>query len=118
MLWYPVGWTGGVSCSSSSWPRRCAAGRYTLADFAEFRLESRVVRRFSSVLVVGIGWLYLMPQFQGAGLSWARWPDQRWVGGVLVAVVVLVNVMSGGMRSITFVQAFQYWLSHRACSCR
>ena len=28
----------------------------------------------------------------------------------MVAVVVLVNVLSGGMRSITFVQAFQYWL--------
>jgi cation/acetate symporter len=27
-----------------------------------------------------------------------------------VALVVLVNVLSGGMRSITFVQAFQYWL--------
>ena len=29
---------------------------------------------------------------------------------MIVAVVVLVNVASGGMRSITFVQAFQYWL--------
>ena len=27
-----------------------------------------------------------------------------------MAVVVLANVTSGGMRSITFVQAFQYWL--------
>src|SRR5512139_2228078 len=35
---------------------------------------------------------------------------EPWVGGSIVAVVVLVNVMSGGMRSITFVQAFQYWL--------
>ena len=24
--------------------------------------------------------------------------------------MVLINVLSGGMRSITFVQAFQYWL--------
>ena len=29
---------------------------------------------------------------------------------MIVAVVVLVSVGSGGMRSITFVQAFQYWL--------
>ena len=28
----------------------------------------------------------------------------------MVAVVVVVNVVAGGMRSITFVQAFQYWL--------
>jgi len=32
------------------------------------------------------------------------------LGAVVVAVVVLANVSSGGMRSITFVQAFQYWL--------
>ena len=31
-------------------------------------------------------------------------------GGLVVAVVVLLNVLSGGMRRITFVQAFQYWL--------
>ena len=41
---------------------------------------------------------------------------------MVVAVVVLVNVFSGGMRSITFVQAFQYWLKLTAllvpvCSC-
>lgn len=35
-------------------------------------------------------------------------PD--WFGGVLVAVVVVATVAAGGMRSITFVQAFQYWL--------
>jgi Na+(H+)/acetate symporter ActP len=35
-------------------------------------------------------------------------PD--WLGGVIVAVVVTATVAAGGMRSITFVQAFQYWL--------
>src|SRR5690606_40025313 len=34
-------------------------------------------------------------------------PD--WLGGVSVAVVVTAIVAAGGMRSITFVQAFQYW---------
>jgi Na+(H+)/acetate symporter ActP len=29
---------------------------------------------------------------------------------VSIAVIVLVGVLAGGMRSITFVQAFQYWL--------
>jgi cation/acetate symporter len=60
---------------------------------------------------VGIGWLYLMPQFQGAGLSLGTVAGTHpWVGGVVVGSVVLVNVFFGGMRSITFVQAFQYWL--------
>ena len=112
MLWYPVGWTAGylILLVLVAAPLR-RSGAYTLPDFAEGRLESRAVRRLSSLLVVAIGWLYLMPQFQGAGLSLGTVTGtEPWVGGVLVATVVLVNVLSGGMRSITFVQAFQYWL--------
>lgn len=33
-----------------------------------------------------------------------------WLGDVLVATVVTAAVAAGGMRSITFVQVFQYWL--------
>ncbi len=33
-----------------------------------------------------------------------------WVGSLVVALVVLASVSPGGMRSITFVQAFQFWL--------
>ncbi|MFE3449895.1 cation acetate symporter [Nonomuraea sp. NPDC059194] len=112
MLWLPVGWTGGylVLLVLVSAPLR-RSGAYTLPDFAESRLESMAVRRTASVLVVLLGWLYLMPQFQSAGIvlrAITGAPD--WVGGLLVAVVVAVNVLSGGMRSITFVQAFQYWI--------
>ncbi|MEV0383670.1 cation acetate symporter [Nonomuraea sp. NPDC050643] len=112
MLWLPVGWTGGylVLLVLVSAPLR-RSGAYTLPDFAEARLESMAVRRTASVLVVLIGWLYLMPQFQSAGLVLRTITGAPvWVGGLLVAVVVAVNVLSGGMRSITFVQAFQYWL--------
>ncbi|MDP3969987.1 MAG: cation acetate symporter [Nocardioides sp.] len=112
MLWYPVGWTAGylVLLVLVAAPLR-RSGAYTLPDFAETRLESRVVRRVSSLLVVAIGWLYLMPQFQGAGIALASVTGaSTWVGGVLVATVVMVNVLTGGMRSVTFVQAFQYWL--------
>ncbi len=55
--------------------------------------------------------LYLVPQFQGAGLTLnilLGVPD--WVGVAVVGVIVIANVVGGGMRSITFVQAFQYWL--------
>ncbi|MGA8258277.1 MAG: cation acetate symporter, partial [Nocardioides sp.] len=112
MLWYPVGWTAGylVLLVLVAAPLR-RSGAYTLPDFAEARLGSRGVRNLCSVLVVAIGWLYLVPQFEGAGLTLAAAIDApRWVGPVVVAAVVLVNVGSGGMRSITFVQAFQYWL--------
>ncbi|RYP87265.1 cation acetate symporter [Nocardioides guangzhouensis] len=112
MLWYPVGWTAGylVLLVLVAAPLR-RSGAYTLPDFAEARLASPRVRAASSLLVVAIGWLYLLPQFQGAGLVMeAAIGAPQWLGAVVVAVVVLVNVISGGMRSITFVQAFQYWL--------
>lgn len=112
MLWYPVGWTAGylVLLALVAAPLR-RSGAYTLPDFAEARLASGRVRAVSALLVVTIGWLYLLPQFQGAGLTLAVVTGApSWLGGPVVAVVVLVGVASGGMRSITFVQAFQYWL--------
>ncbi|MEI2810179.1 MAG: cation acetate symporter [Nocardioides sp.] len=112
MLWYPVGWTAGylMLLVLVAAPLR-RSGAYTLPDFAEARLGSRRVRAACSLLVVGIGWLYLIPQFQGAGLTLRLATDlPAWVGGLIVAAVVLVNVLAGGMRSVTFVQAFQYWL--------
>ncbi|KIF77947.1 transporter [Streptomyces sp. 150FB] len=112
MLWYPVGYTAGylVLLVFVAAPLR-RSGAYTLPDFAEGRLESLAVRRLVSVLVVGAGWLYLVPQLQGAGLTLTTLTGAPyWFGGVLVALVVVVSVAAGGMRSITFVQAFQYWL--------
>ena len=112
MLWFPVGYTVGylVLLVLVAAPLR-RSGAYTLPDFAEMRTGSVRLRRASSVLVVVIGWLYLLPQFQGAGITLRAltgWP--LWVGPVVVAVVVGVTVAAGGMRSITVVQAFQYWL--------
>ncbi len=112
MLWFPVGYTAGylVLLVLVAAPLR-RSGAYTLPDFAEARTESRTVRRIASVLVVTIGWLYLLPQFVGAGLTVGLATGAPgWVGGLLVAVVVVFSVATGGMRSITFVQAFQYWL--------
>ena len=61
--------------------------------------------------MVAIGLLYLIPQFQGAGLTLRTLTGApSWVGQVAVAVVVCLNVLPGGMRSVTLVQAFHYWL--------
>lgn len=112
MLWYPIGWTAGylLLLVFVAAPLR-RSGAYTIPDFAQVRLQSIAVRRVSSTLVVAIGWLYLLPQFQGAGLTLQTvLGSPRWVGTVLVAAIVTINVVLGGMRSITFVQAFQYWL--------
>ena len=78
MLWYPVGWTAGylVLLVLVAAPlRRC--GAYTLPDFAEARLGHAGSARLCSVLVVAIGWLYLLPQFQGAGLTLTLAIDAR-----------------------------------------
>ncbi|MEV6117504.1 cation acetate symporter [Streptomyces sp. NPDC052109] len=112
MLWFPIGYTAGflVLLAFVAAPLR-RSGAYTLPDFAEARLESRAVRRIAGVLVVGIGWLYLLPQLRGAGLTLRLLTGAPgWLGGLVVAAVVTGAVAAGGMRSITFVQAFQYWL--------
>ncbi|MFL6137717.1 MAG: cation acetate symporter [Frankiaceae bacterium] len=116
MLWYPVGFVAGyvVLLLLVAAPLR-RSGAYTLPDFAEMRLRSRAVRSVAAVLVVLIGWLYLLPQLQGAGLTLRTVTGApRWAGPVLVACVVGANVSAGGMRGITFVQAFQFWLKMTA----
>ena len=112
MLWYPIGYTAGYLALLVlvAAPLR-RSGAYTLPDFAEDRLGSQAVRRASSVLVVLIGWLYLVPQLQGAGLTLLTSTGApSWAGGLVVCGVVLLTVLFGGMRSITFAQAFQFWL--------
>ncbi|MDC5698674.1 cation acetate symporter [Intrasporangium calvum] len=112
MLWLPVGWTAGylLLLVFVAAPLR-RSGAYTLPDFAQLRVESSKARHVASLLVVGIGMLYLIPQFQGAGLTLRTLTGAPlWVGQVVVAIIVSLNVLPGGMRSVTLVQAFHYWL--------
>ncbi|MDG3009133.1 cation acetate symporter [Rhodococcus sp. D2-41] len=116
MLWYPVGYTAGylILLAVVSAPLR-RSGAYTLPDFAEIRLGRGPIRIVSSVLVVVIGVLYLVPQLQGAGLTLATQTGApRWLGGLVVCAVVLVVAAIGGMRSITFAQGVQFWLKFLA----
>ncbi len=111
-LWYPVGFTAGylgLLLFVSAPLRR--SGAYTVPDFAEFRLDSPRVRRVAMLVVVTVCIFYLVPQYQGAGLALkALLGVPVWVGPLAVGGIVIANVVGGGMRSITFVQAFQYWL--------
>ncbi|WP_394553391.1 cation acetate symporter [Agromyces sp. MMS24-JH15] len=111
-LWFPIGYTAGylMLLLFVAAPLR-RSGAYTIPDFTEARLGSRWVRRVTSVLVIVIGWFYIVPQLQGAALTVRITTGlPAWAGSVAVAVIVAVVVAAGGMRSITFVQAFQYWL--------
>ncbi|HWD05046.1 MAG TPA: cation acetate symporter [Amycolatopsis sp.] len=116
--WYPIGFTAGYLALMLfvAAPLR-RSGAYTLPDFVEARLGSLGLRRFATAFVVFIGILYMVPQLQGAGLTLASiLPVPAWVGAVVVTVLVAVNVIAGGMRAITVVQAFQYWLKLFAIS--
>lgn len=111
-LWYPIGFTAGylgLLLFVAAPLRR--SGAYTVPDFAEFRLGSQRLRTLAMLVVVVICALYLVPQFQGAGLTLnILLGVPGWVGAAVVGLIVIANVVGGGMRSITFVQAFQYWL--------
>jgi Na+(H+)/acetate symporter ActP len=111
-LWYPVGYTAGylsLLLFVAAPLRR--SGAYTVPDFAELRLRSPALRHLCSLFVLVIGWLYLLPQLQGAGLTVNIVTGLPvWLGAVAAGVIVVATVAFGGMRSVTFVQAFQYWL--------
>lgn len=111
-LWYPVGFTAGylgLLLFVAAPLRR--SGAYTVPDFAEFRLGSARLRKVSMLVVVVICVFYLVPQYQGAGLALKTLLGVPvWIGPLVVGGIVIANVVAGGMRSITFVQAFQYWL--------
>ncbi|XVV12700.1 cation acetate symporter [Actinoplanes sp. CA-131856] len=112
VLWYPVGFAAGYLALLLfvAAPLR-RSGAFTLPDFCQVRLGSLTLRRLASVFVVFIGCLYLVPQLQGAGLTFTTVTGGSYIwGALLVGVVVTANVALGGMRAITFVQAFQYWL--------
>ncbi|QHE67964.1 sodium/solute symporter [Rhodococcus sp. WAY2] len=111
-LWYPIGFTAGylgLLLFVAAPLRR--SGAYTVPDFAEFRLGSARLRTLAMIVVAVVCALYLVPQFQGAGLTLnILLGVPSWVGAAVVGVIVIANVVGGGMRSVTFVQAFQYWL--------
>jgi Na+(H+)/acetate symporter ActP len=112
VLWYPVGFAAGYLALLLfvAAPLR-RSGAFTLPDFCQLRLRSTRLRRLASVFVVFICCLYLVPQLQGAGLTFTTVTGGSYVwGALLVGVAVTANVALGGMRAITFVQAFQYWL--------
>ena len=111
-LWLPLGFTAGYLALLLfvAAPLR-RFGAYTISDFAEARLRSPALRTLSAAIVLLIGGFYLVPQLKGAGLTLGEVVGAPyWVGVVAVGVVVALNVALGGMRGITYVQAFQYWL--------
>ena len=69
-LWFPIGYTAGylMLLLFVAAPLR-RSGAYTVPDFARARLDSLPARRVTSLLVVAVGWLYIVPQLHGAALT-------------------------------------------------
>ena len=111
-LWYAVGYAAGylVLLVAVAAPLR-RFGAYTIPDFAEGRLESPLLRRAATGIVLLICGFYLLPQLKGAGLTLqVALGGPEWIGVIVLGVIVTLGIASGGMKGITFVQAFQYWL--------
>ena len=111
-LWLPLGFTAGYLALLLfvAAPLR-RFGAYTISDFAEARLRSPRIRLLAAAVVLLVAGFYLVPQLKGAGLTLGEVTGAPyWVGVVAVGAVVALNVASGGMRGITYVQAFQYWM--------
>lgn len=118
VLWYPVGYATGYLflLLFIAGPLR-RFGAYTIPDFAEGRFASPTFRKIAVTFVLFIGFFYTMPQMKGAGVTMNSILNTPYaVGVILVGLVITFNVALGGMKGITFVQAFQYWLKMFAIS--
>src|SRR6266498_2953945 len=140
-LWYPVCYACGYLflLLFIAGPLR-RFGAYTIPDFAEGRFDSPIFRKIAVVFVLFIGFFYTMPQMKGAGTTLSYIfqdldfrgtifaflaPHEKGeplkglrydVGVFVVGAVITLNVALGGMKGITLVQAFQYWLKMFAIS--
>ncbi|RKW70744.1 sodium/solute symporter [Galactobacter caseinivorans] len=111
-LWYPVGYAAGflMLLLFVAAPLR-RSGAYTLPDFALVRFGDERAARALGYAVLGVGWLYVLPQMHGAAVTVTTvMGAPAWVGPLVVTAVVIASVVPGGMRSITLVQAVQYWI--------
>jgi Na+(H+)/acetate symporter ActP len=110
MLWYAVGFAAGF-VTLLIWvagPLR-RSGAFTVGDFAETRFGSPALRRITGTVVLLICWAYLVPQLRGAGSALHSSSGMPYWAGVLIAGAIATGVVvAGGMRSTTYVQAFQY----------
>ena len=76
-------------CCCSSPPRCAGRGRSPCPTSARLRLRSARLRKLAAGFVVFIGWLYLVPQLQGAGLTVQTVTGGPYAVGALVVAVVV-----------------------------
>lgn len=109
-LWYPIGFTAGyltlLVCVAAPLRR---FGAYTIPDFVEGRLGDPRLRPLAAVVTLAISGLYVVPQLIGAARVLRAVTDLPYWFGVTVTGTVISGIVAlGGMRSATYMQAFEY----------
>jgi len=112
MLWVLIGWTIGfllLSLFIAAPLRRF--GSYTIPEFIGGRLDAPIMRPIVATLVIVSSWFFLLAQLKGAGVVVREMiGTPYWVGVAAVGILVAANLSAGGMRGITFVQGFQFFV--------
>jgi Na+(H+)/acetate symporter ActP len=117
-MWFPLGHAAGYMTLLLfvAAPLR-RFGAYTIPDFAEGRFANRKLRRIAALFLLVVGWFYLVPQMKGAGVTLELLAGvPYWVGVVVVGLLVVAAVAFAGMKGITYVQAFHFWIKLSAIS--
>jgi cation/acetate symporter len=109
-MWYPIGFTAGYLtlpvCVAAPLRR---FGAYTIPDFVEGRLGDSRLRPLAAIVTLAISGLYVVPQLIGAArVLRAVTSLPYWSGIAITATVICGIVAFGGMRSATYMQAFEY----------
>lgn len=86
-------------------------GKYTLADVVSFRFEGRLLRGSIAVTTLLISTIYMMIQFVGAGVLAELLLDIPFsVSVVVLAVLMTIYMLLGGMVAATYIQVFKSML--------
>ncbi|MHA4848085.1 MULTISPECIES: solute symporter family protein [unclassified Rhodococcus (in: high G+C Gram-positive bacteria)] len=83
-------------------------GKYTLADVVSFRFEGRLLRGSMAVTTLLISVIYMMIQFVGAGILAELLLGVPFsLAVVVLAVLMTVYMLLGGMVAATYIQVFK-----------
>ncbi len=109
-LWYPIGFTAGyltlLVCVAAPLRR---FGAYTIPDFVEGRLGDPRLRPLAAIVTLTISGLYVVPQFIGAARVLRGVTSLPYWSGIAITATVICGIVGfGGMRSATYMQAFEY----------
>ncbi|WP_235180974.1 VC_2705 family sodium/solute symporter [Nesterenkonia sp. AN1] len=106
---YLMGWTGGyVLLALLLAPYLRKWGKFTVPEFVGDRY-SESVRIVAAVAAIVVSFTYVVGQMAGGGIVFSRFLGLsiEW-GVVLVAVVIFIYAVLGGMKGITYTQVAQY----------